>query len=280
MNVKKGVKLVSQAAVPAVRLSPLAYNHRRRFSILAERAQTKDATLTVNSYMRQIYINSFLGFGGTLMAAEILSANAMFLTGGSFALGAISSLAGVIGFSFTRAEHRRVTDVEGREKMVAIDTVARKAFLGLFAGGSALALAPLLAMANAMSTTLVPYSIVLTASTFLGMSAYAMTRPAGSFSTWGSVLSGALVSMLALQVAGGCAYLAIGANAFSSSLMTVQPYAALGLFSAFQAYDTHAALQEYEEGHVDVLGHSFNFLLNLKNIFTSILQILMRFRND
>ena len=251
---------------------------RRSFSTLAERTEARETALSVNAYMRKIYLNSMLSFGGTLFAAEVLSSSALFLSGGSFFLGVGASLAGVIGFSLHRPERQRATDAAGRELLVAVDSATRKLWYGLFLGGGALTLAPLFAMANALSTTLVPYSIVLTAASFLGMSAYAMSRPLGSFNAWGSALSGALVSLLALQLLAGGSYLLAGPNAGSQLAFSVQPYLGLGLFSALQIYDTQAALQEYEQGSIDVLGHSMNFVLNLKNIFTSLLQILMRLR--
>lgn len=275
-------KLCANAAAPAARMAPAlaAGAHRRGFSTLAQRAEARETALGVSAYMRKIYLNSLFSFGGTLLAAELLSSHAPFLSGGSFALGVAGSLAGVVAFSLHRPERCAATDAQGRELLVAVDSPLRRLWYGLFLGGGALTLAPLFAMANALSATLVPCAIVLTAASFLGMSAYAMSRPLGSFSAWGAVLSGALVSLLALQLAGGCSYLLLGPTAFSQLLSSAQPYVGLGLFSALQLYDTQAALEEYERGSVDVLGHSLNFVLNLKNLFASALQLLMRFRRD
>ena len=54
----------------------------------------------------------------------------------------------------------------------------------------------------------------------------------------GPILFGSLLSLIGIQLVSlGCMYF-IGPNMFSSAVYTVYPYIGIGLFSAFQLYDT------------------------------------------
>lgn len=70
-----------------------------------------------------------------------------------------------------------------------------------------------------------------------------------------------------------------GPNMFSKAVFSIYPYVGVGLFSAFQMYDTSVALSSYEEGVLDPLNHSISFVLNLKNLFINFVQILSSFKD-
>lgn len=238
---------------------------------------TETAPLAINTYMKNIYLTSLATFGSILGASWLLSSSAFALGSASILGGFALSLGGVIGFSFHKPPYVNAFDVSGQQKIIAVNTFTRKLWYGAFATGSVLMLAPLFTLANAISPTIAPLATLLTVGTFLGSSAYALNQPLGKFSSWGSVLTGTLVSLILLQLGGLGAAWAMGPNAFSNIVWSVQPYIGVGLFTAFQMFDTQAAVMEYEAGNVDVLGHSMNYVLNLKNLFVSFLQILMRF---
>lgn len=248
----------------------------RTFALPTEKQQVKSEPLAVNTFMRDIYLTSLFSFGGTLVGAQLLSMTQLGLYTPAAMVGALVSLGCIMGFSFSQPNFVRVSDVSGQQKLVAINSLRRKLFFGGVVAGSAFAMAPALAIANSINAAIVPASLVCTLGLFLGSSLYAIRQPLGKFSSWGGPLYGALFSLLVLQLAGLGANWIWGANAFTSAIYTVKPYFAIGLFTAFQAYDTQNALQEYNDGHVDVLNHAMEYFLNLKNLFISFLQIFTR----
>jgi FtsH-binding integral membrane protein len=82
---------------------------------------------------------------------------------------------------------------------------------------------------------------------------------------------GALTALIGLQLIGmGSAF--FGYPAFAASLFRADLFLGIGLFSAMTAYDTHQAIQMYEEANADHLQCSLSFYLNFINILVRILQ--------
>ena len=270
-SVRKFSKAVSS---PAKRIgSRLARTPMYSFSQVQDFSKPKVEPLTINKYMRDVYLTSLMTFGSAILGGYMLAGTALGATGGSLMLGSLTSLAGVVGFSFSKPQMRLETDINGNEKVIAVNTFTRKLWYGTFLAGSAIAFAPIFKMVSAVNPATIPMCALITLGTFLGSSAYAIKSPLGKFNSWGSVLTGSLVTLIAMQLVGWGSMALMGANAFSKALFAVQPYFVLGLFTAFQVYDTHTALAAYENGQIDTLGHSLNFVLNMKNIFISLLQI-------
>lgn len=140
--------------------------------------------------------------------------------------------------------------------------------LGLGLGG-----APLIAFASAVNPTVVPTCLGLTAAIFGGASLMAYNMKKDSMLKYGGVLFGSLLGLIGLQVGGLLASLLIGPNVFSLMMLNATSYISVGLFSAFILYDTHVAIKMYELGQPDHLGMATQFLLDIWNIFTSLLRI-------
>ena len=64
-----------------------------------------------------------------------------------------------------------------------------------------------------------------------------------------------------------------GPNPFIGMMFHATNYVAVGLFTAFIAYDTHMAIKLYETGQPDHLGMATQFLLDFWNIFTALMRI-------
>lgn len=80
---------------------------------------------------------------------------------------------------------------------------------------------------------LIPLSLILTLGTFGGASLYALNQPIGKFNSWGSALTGVLVSCIIMNLAGLGSMWILGPNMFSKAIFTVYPYIGVGLFTAF-----------------------------------------------
>lgn len=78
-------------------------------------------------------------------------------------------------------------------------------------------------------------------------------------------------------MAAGLSSWVIGPNLFSYMAHRIDTYAGVGVFSAFVAYDTHVALNNYDNGSADHLLTSIEFVLDFWNILTRMVQILSIF---
>jgi FtsH-binding integral membrane protein len=114
--------------------------------------------------------------------------------------------------------------------------------------GLGLSGAPLMAFATAVSPTIVPTALGLTTAIFGGASLIAYRMPKDSMLSMGKVLFGSLFGLIGLQLVGLATSLVMGPNPFSLMLLNGSTYISVGLFSAFIAYDTHAAIKMYELG--------------------------------
>ena len=67
--------------------------------------------------------------------------------------------------------------------------------------------------------------------------------PKDSMLGYGRALMGSLLGLIALQLVGiGSAFI-VGPNPFSMLMLNASNYIAIGLFTAFVAYDTHVAVK-------------------------------------
>jgi FtsH-binding integral membrane protein len=173
-------------------------------------------------------------------------------------------------------ESQKLNAMEKIEMIKSVNSPLRKAMFGLGIVGLGLSSAPLIAMATAMSPTIVPTCLGLTAAIFGGASLAAYNMKKDSMLKYSGVLFGSLLGLIGLQVAGLAAALIVGPNPFSLLLFNASNYITIGLFTAFIAYDTHVAIKLYETGEPDHLGMASNFLLDLWNIFTALLRIFSK----
>ena len=152
----------------------------------------------------------------------------------------------------------------------------RKALYGMGIMGLGLSASPLLAFASAVSPSIIPTALGISAALFGGASLAAYRMPKDSMLGYGRALTGSLIGLIALQLVGLGASLVVGPNPFSMMLLSTSSYISIGLFTAFIAYDTHVAIKMYETGMPDHLGASVQFVLDFWNIFVSLLSILSR----
>jgi FtsH-binding integral membrane protein len=139
--------------------------------------------------------------------------------------------------------------------------------------GLGLSAAPILAIASMTSPTIIPTCLGLTGAIFGGASLMAYNMKKDSMLRYGGVLKGSLFGLLGLQIVGLISSLVVGPNPFSLMLFNASNYVAVGLFSAFIVYDTHVAIKMYELGQPDQIGMATQLLLDVWNIFISLLRI-------
>jgi FtsH-binding integral membrane protein len=131
----------------------------------------------------------------------------------------------------------------------------------------------MIALASAVSPSILPTALGLTIAIFGGASLAAYHMPKDSMLSYGRVLGGSLLGLIGLQVVGLGAMFFMGPNPMSMLLLNSSSYIAVGLFTAFIAYDTHVAIKMYESGIPDHLGVATSFMLDFWNILVSLLRI-------
>lgn len=154
-----------------------------------------------------------------------------------------------------------------------VNSPLRQAMFGLGVLGLGLGGAPLIGFASMVSPSIVPTCIGLTGAIFGGASLMAYNMKKDSMLKYSGVLFGSLLGLIGLQLGGLLSAMIIGPNVFSMMMMNSSSYIAVGLFSAFILYDTHVAIKMYELGQPDHLGMATQFVLDIWNIFISLLRI-------
>ena len=222
--------------------------------------------LSLNEYMSKIYKTTGLSIGSCLGLAYLISNTALltnirFLISGGLGLG----IGGTLAFYW-------IPPIKSEK--VWENPFSRKLAFSAIIAGSGMLLAPWTAFANnVINPTIVPAAAALSFLVMGGSSLYALKKPLGQFKTLESALMGGIFELLGINFISLMVSLAIGPNIFSLACSRVDTYFRLALFTAFQAYDTHSAIEEFKKGNYD-LEHVIYFL----NVFRRMIQILARLR--
>ena len=213
-----------------------------------------------------------LGFTGALAASYLAIAAGVSPIVCTFG-GIVSMLVGLIG-----ASRMNAVPVEDHYNGVPIlkteNGPARLALYGLGLAGLGLSAAPMFAYAYAISPTILPSAIGISAAIFGGASLVAYSMPKDKMLSAGKMLGGSLLGLIGLQLVGLVAFLVTGPNALRSLLFRADNYLGIALFSAFVAYDTHVAIKSYELGNADHLGLSISFIMDIWNILMRVIYIM------
>lgn len=205
----------------------------------------------INKFLSKVYTTTGLAFGGALatsyavLSVPALSAMMMPLSLG----GLVATLVGFVSTSYMNptylVEAEKLNSQEKIETIRTVNSPLRQAMFGLGVLGLGLGSAPLLAIATAVSPSIVPTCLGLTTAIFGGASLVAYNMKKDSMLRYGGVLGGSLLGLIGLQLAGLGASLIMGPNPFSMMMLNASSYMAVGLFSAFLLYDTHVAIKMY-----------------------------------
>ena len=233
----------------------------------------------VNRFLNKVYNTtglSILGALGTswaLLNLPMLAGSMMPLAGA----GLVMTLGGFIPLSFMKPEYNvnieKINQNEKIEYLTSRNSILRQVLYGMGTIGLGLSAAPLMAFASMVNPSILPTCLGLTTAIFGGASLMAYRMPKDSMLKYGGVLGGSLLGLIGLQLIGLASSMIFGPNPFIGMMFNASNYVAVGLFTAFIAYDTHVAIKMYEMGEPDHLGMASQFLLNFWNIFTSLLRI-------
>ena len=133
--------------------------------------------------------------------------------------------------------------------------------MGIF--GCGLSSSWLLGISTIVSPIILPTAIGLTLGIFGGASLVAYKMPKDKILRYGPVLFGSLIGMIGFDVIGILASYFIGPNPLSELIFKTELYGGILLLAGLVAYDTHAAIKEYEKGNADHLGISVDFVQDI-----------------
>ena len=226
--------------------------------------------------MRDINFNSFAAFGASVLIAQGLSLFPEVVSWCISATGMISTAGFMSKFDKIKVNYVPVEDESGREIMISRRSAQRNNVFLMIILSSACAFTPLVAFANITSPMIVPSAMVLTLSTFMASTLYAILRPMPDLRFWVAPLIGSVIVSICLQLGAVVAFLIHGPNAFSEIAFTSHPYVAITITSILQALTTKQVIFNYQKGSIDPLGVTVGQFIALKNLFINILQILSK----
>lgn len=262
------------------------FSNQKPFETVSSSSLTTNEAISknvgVNKFLTRVYTTTGLSFFGALGTSyTIMSVPALSMMMTPLAIGGIvASLVGILSTSYMKPtyvkEWEKIGPTEKIEYIRSVDSPLRKALFGLGVMGLGMSSTPLLALATAMSPTIVPTCLGLTGAIFGGASLVAYNMKKDSMLRYSGVLMGSLVGLIGLQLVGLASALVVGPNPFSLLLFNASNYIGIGLFSVFIAYDTHVSIKMYENGEPDQIGMATQFLLDIWNIFTDLLRIFTK----
>jgi FtsH-binding integral membrane protein len=121
----------------------------------------------------------------------------------------------------------------------------------------------------------IPHALILSSALTMGPITAALTMKKGSMLKYGPALYTGLWGLIGIGAMSIVAPL-LGFNSFGLAMHSIDMVGGVALFSAYNAYDTHVLIKDFEEGREDHIGHAVNYSLNAINIFIRILEIIAK----
>jgi FtsH-binding integral membrane protein len=242
----------------------------------AEEVVQRDYNLS--NYLNKIYKTTGLSICSSIGLSYLLSYTylPLYHPFGLLLGGAAMSLGGIFAFT-SIPPNITVSHVDGKTIENWTNPQSRLLSFAAIIAGSGITLSPFLTtISNPLA---VPTAIGAAILILGGSSIYALKKPIGHFKTWEATLSGGLIGLLGINLLSILFQAVVGPNLFTYTCMNVDMYVGLGLFTAFQAYDTNRAVREFQLGNFDHLSHVVQFFLNFKNLFIRLLSLFNRNRD-
>lgn len=233
----------------------------------------------LNTYMSRIYNVTGFSFAGTLATSYAIAATTVITQPLAVSLvvaGSLLNLAGITGMRkiSTKTVIEKLPKGKTREKIQ--NPFSRKLAYSAVILGSGIAAAPLVQVVAGLNLSSLLVAAGISILTMGGASMYSLYKPLGAFKNWEATLFSGLFGLVSINILSLLAHLMIGPNPFSYIWMNAEMYIGIGLFTGYQAFDTHKAIQAFKEGKIDHLDHALSFFLNIQNLFIRYLEILAK----
>jgi len=228
-------------------------------------ARVISSNVGLQSFLRKTYLFTGASIAGSIGIAGL--AATYYPTIGITA-SLIGVFGGALGISFGDFKSKEdVYETYNGRKVVIYSTensTFRLASFGVLVSGMGMLMAPaFLNNPNAITPALLAASTVFSTSVL-----YTYSRPVDSLSIFGPTLTTGLTSLLLVGFGGMLSEMYLGSSAsLSVALHDANIFFGIPLFAGFIAYDTHKAIQMYQEGNADHLSCAVNLYLDFMNLF-------------
>lgn len=159
---------------------------------------------------------------------------------------------------------------KGEQMVRTKNSLERLAIYGVGCLSLGFSASPLFYSINEISMNILPLTMGVSAAIFGGASLLGLILPRGFMLGYGSVLMGGIIGLIGLNFSGLLAAKFLGMHTFAATLLTIEAYCGIVLFSAMLVYDTHSAIKRYKLGDADHLGMSIQILLDVMNLIIRI----------
>lgn len=238
-----------------------------------------DKNLGLKNFMNKTYVYTGCGVLTTMGTGLLFSHTPEvfqyipWLIGGGF----LTSIGGCVGLGVSKYQiHTTHFKDPSTNKIIEAyhseNTPERQLSYGAIVGGMSLMVSPMIAFAN-VSGILIP-AMLSTSLVFGGAMHYANTRKVGELEPFGSALHGGLWGLVGCGLTGAVSTMLFGPNMFSMFLHSIDLYAGIPLFAGFVAYDTHKAIDMYNNKDPDHLGCSVQLYLDFTNLLIRFIEIM------
>lgn len=240
-----------------------------------------NADVGLQNFIKRTYLFIGASVAGSLGVSSFIASNHPAIGVGAMFAGVIGTFAGVFGIGFSRCTLKEDVYSTYTNQPVVIyssqNSTMRLASFGVLVSSMGVALSPaFLLYPDAVTPALLASSTVFSSAVL-----YAYSRPVGSLSAWGPMLGTGLMSLLGVGFAGIASDIFLGpSSSLSIALHNMDLYLGIPLFTGFIAYDTHKAVQMYQERNPDHLVCAVELYLDFINIFIRFVEIIGKSQRD
>lgn len=245
------------------------YSEHRLYSITKEKntnsiihSNSLDIDVGLQDYMKKVSrtTGTFIGITALSGAATVAITPMLVNYPMILATGYISAVAGTIYTAYKFDSSK--TDDEKMKKALALHI------------GMGVMISPSLFVFSQF----IPHALVTTSACVMGPIAASFYLPKGKLLKYGPVLYTGLFGLIGVGFLGISANL-LGFSNVGAALHSIDLYGGIALFMAYNAYDTHVMIKEYEDGKLDHINHAANYSLNSINIFIRLLEVFSKVSN-
>lgn len=244
-----------------------------------------DADYGLKSFLMKVYFHTFAGVLSSLgvgITSSYIIPHQPDIILPLMGVGFVSAIGGIFTMQFSKCtiHEKNYKSDDGKEVKLYYSTNSSIRTMGYYTiiGGMSMCIAPAICMANA-TDVLLP-AMVCSTSIFTGAAYYAHTRKVGELSAWKTALHSGLYGLLGCSLFSLGSIVIFGPNYFANIFHLIDIYAGVPLFACFIAYDTHKAIEMYQQKNPDHLDCSINLYLDFMNILVRMIEILNRLKKD
>ena len=153
--------------------------------------------------------------------------------------------------------------------------IEKKKYYTMFTISNGIMLTPIVFVSFLVNPTILPIALTSTIATFGGATYFALKQSNLDMLKIGAPLMGGVCGLIGTNlVVLGAGY--FGFIKFAETLDIISAMASVGIFTGLIVYDTHKAIDDFNNRTLDTINRSVELLLDMTNLLVDFIKLLIR----